>query len=84
MGPQGSIGLTGLNGLTGPQGTRGQDAESVDPVNIKRDVIRELSLSPCSALGTRVNIVTDAAVSPFDTFGRPSLNLSQQFVCVLR
>jgi hypothetical protein len=81
VGPQGSIGQSGLNG---PPGTPGQDAASVDPARLERDVIRGLSQSSCLELGTRVSVVTGAVVSPFDTFGRPSLDLTQQTICVLR
>jgi hypothetical protein len=78
VGPHGSI---GPNGSPGPAG---QDAASVDPANLKREVISDLSESSCLELGTRVSVVTGAAVSPFDTFGRPSLDLTQQTICVLR
>lgn len=81
---RGPVGSDGPIGQPGPQGTPGQDAASVDPADIKRDVITDLSTSSCFELGTEVRVVTDVTVSPFDTFGRPSLDLRQQSVCVLR
>ena len=73
-GPQGTTGPSGLNGPPGP---------AVDPDEIKRSVIADLSLSSCSDLGRSVSVVTGVAVSPFDAFGRPTLNVDQQTVCVL-
>lgn len=78
VGPQGSI------GRNGPPGPPGQDAVSVDPAKLKRDVISDLNQSSCLELGTQVSVVTSAAVSPFDTFGRPSLDLTKQTICVLK
>jgi hypothetical protein len=62
----------------------GKDATSVDSDQITQDVISELSLSGCSELGKQVSVVTNASVSPFDTFGRPTLDLTQETICGLK
>lgn len=77
-GPQGSQGPIGRAGLNGPP------SASVDPAKLKRDVLSDLNMSSCYELGTRVSVVTGVAVSPFDTFGRPALDVSQQSICVLQ
>lgn len=81
---RGPMGSDGQIGQSGSEGTPGKDAASVDPTEIKRAVISDLSTSSCFELGTEVRVVTDVTVSPFDTFGRPTLDLRQQSVCVLR
>jgi hypothetical protein len=83
-GPVGIQGPIGQSGLNGPPGAAGQDAASVDPATLTRDVIGDLSRSSCSELGTQVMVVTSVAISPFETFGRPSLDLRKESVCVLR
>lgn len=80
---RGPVGLQGSIGRNGTSGPPGQDAVSVDPERLKRDVVSDLSQSSCLKLGTQVSVVTSAAVSPFDTFGRPSLDLTKQIICVL-